>query len=1109
MTMSGFRETDSSFRRGSLLAALAVAGVAAVVYALTLADYVFPGTSARMLVQWSGLDVLEFPKYPLWGYFVKLFGGAGPLSSIAFRTNALSLICGVISAYLVCRIMAFAVWQSVKHEASVKFARGASLIAGVIAALVFVFSTAVWQSSTHLEHRIFDVMWALLAMRVVLIAAGRPRLAIPVAVAAGLFVATGLVESAIFVPYSIAVFFAFLLVLVKNGNGLYGTATLYLLSLVVGLVVFIKCIAAGFLGTEAAEAAKCTSSVGVFLHGLKDALREVRGWFSCPGWLAIVSLTVVPAIACAFAAARALNNDRRWSQYSFHLAMTLCVACATATPLAPEAVLRPLGISPVATSTLVALVAGYLAAYWYLLARTPLPVAEFKEDGVDVAVRIGRAVAPVFCVALVIVLVLSSLVNAFNCGRGRGAFADRCAKEMLDAMGDRTWFVTDGTLDDHLRIAAAAAGRELNLVCLQRDMSDSYLDELSELVEKRGLKAGRTDLKMSLRLGVLPFIQDWFTGDTNIVNEAAVFGVPDFWYMAERTPAPECMFFGGVTKANAASGKALAERFKSFWGRIAPVLWTERNKEGSRNIARCDDPVESLRLQLRRHVGFVGNNLGVFLQDCGMDDEAFATYELVLNTVDPDNVCALFNEFEMARVGVKCAVAKKLEIERKLKAIVDDPKRRYVLWSLSRYYGYIRSPEIFARMGYAWARSGQTGNAIAQVQRAIDFVSADRQTSLLNMMAAIYASGNQLKKSRAVYEQVLASDAKNRDALMGMARIALQSGNEGEARTYLERAAAGAPKGESAGIETAMLLLMNNDLDRARMEMQKITDMHPKNLQAWSLLAGVLLQQVDQAKDKAARAKVLDELENLILAKMEAISDDPRDYFVQMTRGLVYMRKGPAFRKQARDALVIASLSRPDVSIAGDMILGLDIELDDGEAAERHARMVLRRDRHNRLANYVMGSLRLKEGDYSTAETFLRLSVDVERPLAAAQNDLAEVLRRLQRYDEAETFARAAVKTQPNLYVAWETLGSSLLDQNKNLEEAESCVEKAIKLSKTETKIDDIRMQITLARVQIARGAMDKARSTLRYIRKRTAELSNYDRDQFESLVKAASTSGK
>ena len=1103
--MAKFRTEDGSFTKTSIVAALSVAGVAAVVYAITLANYVFPGDSARLLVQWTGIDALAFPEYPLWGWFVKLFGGAGALASVATRANALSLVCGVLSAYLICRLMAIVVWQVISQEDSQKFAKGASVLAGVAASLTFVFSTAVWQSSTHLEHRIFDIAWALITMRLVLLAAGRPRIALPIAVLAGACVAMGLAESPIFIPYSFAVFFAFLLVLIKNGGSVYGLASLYLLSVLIGFIVFVKIVAGGFLGTEAATAANCASAFDVFLHGLKDALREMRTWFTRPGWLAIVALTVLPAISCVFAAARGLNNDRRWSQYAFHLAMTLCAALALATPLSPEAILRPWGVSPVATTTLAALVVGYLVAYWYLLARNPLPVKEYKEDGVDAAIRVGRRAAPAVGIALLVVVALSGLVNAFSCGKGRGEFADICSREIINTLGDRSWFVTDGTLDDHLRVAAATAGKELNLVCLHRDMNDAYLDELAKLVEARGLKAGNANLKMSIRLGVLPFIQDWFSGDTNITKEAAIFGVPDFWYMADRMPVPENVIFGGARDVKSVDGKALAANFRAFWDKIAPTLWTDRNKEGSRNIASCDDPVASLRLQLRRHVGFVGNNLGVFLQDSKLNDEAFGIYELVLNTIDPDNVCTLFNEFEMARAGIKCAVAKKLEIERKLKAIVDDPKRRYVLWSLSRYYGYIRSPEIFARMGYAWARSGQTGNAIAQVQRAIDFVSADRQTGLLNMMAAIYASGNQIKKSRAVYEQVLASDQNNREALMGMARLALQSGSADEARTYLEKAAKTA--GESSGIETALLLMMNNDLDRARMEMQKVTDLHPKSLQAWSLLAGVLLQQVDHAKDAKAKAKLMEELENLILPKMEAVSDDPRDYFVQMTRALVYMRKGPTFRKQARDALVIASLSRPDVSVAGDMILSLDIELDDGEAAERHARTVLRRDRHDKLANYVMGSLRLKEGDYSTAETFLRLSVDVEKPLAAAQNDLAEVLRRQQRYDEAERFARDAVKNQENLYVAWETLGSTLLDQNKNLDEAEKCVEKAIKLSKTDSKIEDIRMQITLARVQIARGALDKARTTLRALRKRQAELSNYDRDQLETLVK--STMGK
>ena len=1100
--MSNFRSEDSSFRKASLVSALSVAGVAAVVYALTLANYVFPGDSARLLVQWAGIDVLAFPEYPLWGFFVKLFAGGGDLSSVAFRANALSLVCGVVSAYLICRLMMFAVRQIISQEDSIKFVKGASIAAGVIASLVFVFSTAVWQSSTHLEHRIFDVTWVLLTMRTVLFAAGRPKLSFPVAVVAGVFVAMGLVESPIFVPCSIAIFFAFMLVLVKNGSSLYGMASLYLLSVVVGLIVFVKYTSSGYIGTEAAEAAGCSSSLDVFLRIAKDSIREMRTWVSRPGWLAIVALSVLPAVSCAFAAGRSLNNDRRWSQYAFHIAMTICVALALATALAPESILRPWGISPVATSTLVALVSGYLAAYWYLLARSPLPVKEFKQDGGDSAAKVGRSIAPVFGCALLVIITLSSLVNAFNCGKGRGEFADICAKEIVSSLGERTWFVTDGTLDDHLRVAAATAKKELNLVCLQRDMNESYLDELSALVKERGLTVGNANLQMSLRLGVLPFIQDWFAGDTNVTQKAAIFGVPDFWYMAERMPVPENLLFGGAKSAKSVDGKVLAENFKAFWARIAPALWTERNREGSRNIASCDDPVAKLRLQLRRHVGFVGNNLGVFLQDSGFDTEAFAIYELVLGTIDPDNVCALFNEFEMARSGVKCAVSKKVEIERKLKAIVDDPKRRYALWSLSRYYGYIRNPEIFARMGYAWARSGQTGNAIAQVQRAIDFVSADRQTGLLNMMAAIYASGNQVKKSRAVYEQVLSSDANNREALMGMARLALQSGSAEEAKTFLEKAANASGK-DTAGIEMALLLMMNNDLDRARLEMQKITDMHPKSLQAWSLLAGVLLQQLDQAKDAGVRSKLLDELENSILPKMEAVTNDPRDYFVQMTRALVYMRKGPTFRRQARDALVIASMSRPDVSVAGDMILGLDIELDDGEAAERHARTILRRDRHDKLANYVMGSLRLKEGDYSTAETFLRLSVEAEKPIAAAQNDLAEVLRRLQRYADAEKFAREAVKNQPNLYVAWETLGAALLDQNKNLDEAEQCVQKAIKLSKTESKIEDIRMQLTLARVQIARGAMDKARATVRTLRKRQTELSNYDRDQLETLDKA------
>ncbi|MGN0846854.1 MAG: tetratricopeptide repeat protein, partial [Kiritimatiellia bacterium] len=384
-----------------------------------------------------------------------------------------------------------------------------------------------------------------------------------------------------------------------------------------------------------------------------------------------------------------------------------------------------------------------------------------------------------------------------------------------------------------------------------------------------------------------------------------------------------------------------------------------------------------------------------------------------------------------------------------------------------------------------------------------------RQAGLLNMMAAIYASGNQSRKSREVYNKVLAGDAANHDALMGLTRLALQNGALGEAKQHLEKAVKAAKSQESAGFDWALLHLMNNDFSAARLALQKVTDLQPKSLQAWSLLAGALLQQFDGAKDEATRKKVIEELDGIILPKMESIADSPRDYFVQMTRALVMMRKGKAFQKQARDALIAASATRPDVTVVGDMILNLDIAMNDGESAEKHARQVLRQDRNNKLANYVMGSLRLKEGDYSMAETFLRLSVAQERPLATAQNDLAEVLRRLQRADEAETFARLAVKNAPELYVAWETLGSALLDQGKGLDEAESCVKEAIRLSREKNKIEDVRMQITLARVQIAKGDLGRARGTLRTIRAHQDELSKFDLGELEKLQKATTAKGK
>jgi len=164
---------------------------------------------------------------------------------------------------------------------------------------------------------------------------------------------------------------------------------------------------------------------------------------------------------------------------------------------------------------------------------------------------------------------------------------------------------------------------------------------------------------------------------------------------------------------------------------------------------------------------------------------------------------------------------------------------------------------------------------------------------------------------------------------------------------------------------------------------------------------------------------------------------------------------------------------------------------------------VLRRNRGAPLANYVMGSLALGRGEIDDAVVYLHKAADASQPVPLALNDIAEALRRRRDYAEAERYARKAIKAAPSLYVAWETLGSILMDQGVNLDEAESCIRKACDLSKAKNGHEaDIRMLISLARVQLKRGDKQHAKISIRKVQNRISELSDFERREFEEVKK-------
>jgi hypothetical protein len=89
--------------------------------------------------------------------------------------------------------------------------------------------------------------------------------------------------------------------------------------------------------------------------------------------------------------------------------------------------------------------------------------------------------------------------------------------------------------------------------------------------------------------------------------------------------------------------------------------------------------------------------------------------------------------------------------------------------------------------------------------------------------------------------------------------------------------------------------------------------------------------------------------------------------------------------------------------------------------------------------------------------------------------------------------------------VAWETLGSVLMDTKGDLGEAEVCIKKACDLSRGESgRNEDVRMLVALARVQLLNGDKSRSRITISKVNKRVGELSQFERREFEELKKRA-----
>lgn len=233
------------------------------------------------------------------------------------------------------------------------------------------------------------------------------------------------------------------------------------------------------------------------------------------------------------------------------------------------------------------------------------------------------------------------------------------------------------------------------------------------------------------------------------------------------------------------------------------------------------------------------------------------------------------------------------------------------------------------------------------------------------------------------------------------------------------------------------------------------------------------LGELDTLEGGARAVRIL-ELEERLLPELKRSISPEVSWLVHVLRGELALKKGEDFRGEARDEYRVAAMDEwSDLSITAPKLLLLDASLRDEESLENDSLAVLRRDRTNRMALAILGNALARQGDYERAEGYLRRATAEGGGAVMIEplNDLAEVLSRLGRAEEALGYSQRVIAASPDRWTFRETQASILMRLGR-LDEAEKTLNEATRLAKEAKETDIARniLDIDWARLMKARG---------------------------------------
>jgi len=1042
--------SDTNKRPDLIIGAL-LGLVALAAYAATLCPGAYPGLSAYQIAAHTGL-FYQGTAYRFLYTLAARAVDALPFGGLAARLNVFSALCGAASVVFLYGLVSGTVRRVARLDDPQRpRAALAGRIAGVGAGLYLAFSIPFWIASNRAGVAAFDTL-LLLAVTAIFYryVSGGPGWLAPVF---GLACGIGVTESATLIVFAPLFGPALLFAMWRRGEATPARIIALVVSTLAGLCLYLVA-AWDFHGSPGYVAREYTGFFKVVWFIWREEYLLITRGLPRVGWLVVLFVGVVPGLVAALVARRALNDERDLTYYALHVLLTaIAVLVLLNHRMAPWAMLGEERFL-VTPYVLGAALFGYLLAYWLFLPGTWWPDPERRS-----ARRLSRHLGWVFVAPALALACLAAFRNLARADARPGGVADAYARRILDRSAGVEWIVSDGALDMHLLILARDRGRAPRLVNVGAGNSELYMNYL------RMQLADEPDLRSAASVSMVALLRRWFDTKPDVDRSVAVIWPADLWMAAGCSMLPEGVVFLGTRRPEDVDADALMGRNAAIWDELVPAL-RRASAEGS--------PIAKLASFLLTRLSLGANNLGVFMEDIGRKDEAYAAYARA-REINPENVSALLNLNGMLNGGYQPADADK--IREATRDFVADLKGKYRVWALSRHDGYVRMAQAYADLGMTWALSGRPGLAVSGIRKAMELAPEAGRNRLAQTLAEMYLRMGETVRSGDMYREMLAANPKDGEALLGLYRVRTLEGNIEAARELLEQAEKAGISKTRVSLEYALLHLRSGDLDQARIVLQELVDLQPRMTEAWELLTDVIALQRDadglaEAIEKMEKGGGSDRVIYFARARLSALQGDLVAALDNAERAL---------RIFPRDPRVLEFLMQ------AAMALG---RYDD---ATQHARVMLEIAPANGMGNYVLGSAYLLKNEFVLAEQFLRRALAV-RETAEVLNNLAWIVQERGDCAEGEELVRRALALDANTPGAWDTLGVVLMKLGRP-DEAEEAMERAVGQSQ-----DELPAMLHLAEVRVRLGKLDGAADLLDVLERRRRELPQREQDRLDDV---------